>query len=70
MGNKRMWKKLAFVSALANLCGNEYTFYPPLTQMADAMPAVALRDEYQGRGLGDSWSYREKRSAFVGSFER
>jgi hypothetical protein len=34
------------------------------------MPAVALRDEYRGPGLGVSWSSQEKRSAYVGSFER
>jgi len=53
-----------------HLCGNEYTFYPPLTETSHAMPAVALQDEYRGPGLGVSWSCQEKRSAFVGSFER
>jgi hypothetical protein len=53
-----------------HLCGNEYTFYPPLTETEHAMPAVALKDEYQGPGLDVSWSSSEKRSAFVGSFER
>jgi hypothetical protein len=53
-----------------HVCGNEYTFYPPLTQTEHAMPAVALRDEYRGPGLGVSWSSREKRSAFLASFER
>ena len=53
-----------------HICGNEFTFYPPLTQTEHAMPAVALRDEYHGSGLGVSWSSKEKRSAFVGSFER
>jgi hypothetical protein len=53
-----------------HLCGNEYTFYPPLTDTEHAMPAVALRDEYRGPGLGVSWSSQEKRSAFVGSFAR
>ena len=53
-----------------HVCGNEVTFYPPLTQTAHAMPAVALRDEYQGPGLGVSWSCEGRRSAFVGSFER
>lgn len=52
-----------------HVCGNEYTFYPPLTETDHAMPAVALKDEYQGPGLGVSWSCQEKRSAFVGSFE-
>lgn len=53
-----------------HLCGNEYTFYPPLTETEHAMPAVALKDEYRGPGLGVSWSSSEKRSAFVGNFER
>jgi hypothetical protein len=53
-----------------HLCGNEYTFYPPLTDTEHAIPAVALRDEYRGPGLGVSWSSQEKRSAFVGSFAR
>ncbi len=53
-----------------HICGNEVTFYPPLTETQHAMPAVALRDEYRGPGLGVSWSCQGRRSAFVGSFER
>ena len=49
-------------------CGNETTFYPPLTELSHSMPAVAVTDSYQGPGLGVSWSYSGKRSAFVGSF--
>ena len=51
-----------------HICGNEETFYPPLTKTTHAMPAVAMRDEYQGPGLNDTWSLSGKRSAFVGSF--
>jgi hypothetical protein len=51
-----------------HLCGNEVTFYPPLTPTAHSMPAVALTDEYQGPGLGESWSTHDRRSAFVGTF--
>jgi hypothetical protein len=50
------------------ICGNEETFYPPLTETSHAMPAVAMRDEYQGPGLEDNWSTSGKRSAFVGTF--
>src|SRR6266545_4362195 len=50
-----------------HLCGNEETFYPPLTDTTHAMPAVALTDRYQGPGLGETWSNHDKRSAFVGS---
>lgn len=53
-----------------HLCGNEVTFYPPLTQLAHSMPAVAVTDEYTGPGLGVSWDLHGKRSAFVGSFAR
>ncbi len=53
-----------------HLCGNEETFYPPLTQLAHSMPAVALTDSYSGPGLGVSWDLHGKRSAFVGAFAR
>jgi hypothetical protein len=53
-----------------HLCGNEETYYPPLTQLAHAMPAVAETDAYHGPGLGVSWETHGKRSAFVGSFAR
>jgi hypothetical protein len=53
-----------------HLCGNEVTFYPPLTELAHAMPAVAVTDQYRGPGLGVSWDLHGKRSAFVGSFLR
>lgn len=53
-----------------HLCGNEVTFYPPLTEVAHSMPAVALTDSYSGPGLGVSWDLHGKRSAFVGTFAR
>lgn len=51
-----------------HLCGNEVTYYPPLTETAHHMPAVALTDQYEGPALGESWSNHDKRSAFVGTF--
>ena len=51
-----------------HLCGNESTFYPPLTQVGHAMAAVAMTDSYSGKGLGTTWTLHDKRSAFVGSF--
>ena len=51
-----------------HLCGNEVTFYPPLTPVAHSMPAVALTDAYHGPGLGVDWESHGKRSAFVGTF--
>ncbi len=53
-----------------HLCGNENTFYQPLTQTAHAMPAVAMTDEYRGNDLNTSWTLHDKRSAFVGTFAR
>jgi len=53
-----------------HVCGNEVTFYPPLTQVAHSMPAVAVTDAYRGPGLGESWDTHGRRSAFVGTFVR
>ncbi|HKF22844.1 MAG TPA: DUF1326 domain-containing protein [Candidatus Angelobacter sp.] len=53
-----------------HLCGNEDTFYPPLTATTHAMPAVAVTDEYQGKDLNIVWTLHDKRSAFVGTFEK
>jgi hypothetical protein len=53
-----------------HLCGNENTFYQPLTQTDHAMPAVAMTDEYRGNDLNTSWTLHDKRSAFVGTFAR
>lgn len=53
-----------------HLCGNEDTFYPPLTQTAHAMPAVAMTDQYVGNDLNETWTLHDKRSAFVGTFVR
>ena len=53
-----------------HLCGNEATFYPPLTRTTHAMPAVAMTDEYRGKDLDASWTLHDKRSAFVGTFAR
>jgi hypothetical protein len=51
-----------------HLCGNEDTFYPPLTETTHAMPAVAVTDQYSGKDLNASWELHDKRSAFVGAF--
>jgi hypothetical protein len=51
-----------------HLCGNEATFYQPLAQVSDAMPAVAMTDSYSGKSLGRTWTLHDKRSAFVGTF--
>jgi hypothetical protein len=53
-----------------HVCGNEVTFYPPLTQLSHSMPAVAVTDAYRGPGLGESWDTHGRRSAFIGTFAR
>src|SRR6266478_2517761 len=53
-----------------HVCGNEVTFYPPLTEVSHSMPAVAVTDAYRGPGLGESWDSHGRRSAFVGAFAR
>jgi Protein of unknown function (DUF1326) len=53
-----------------HVCGNEVTFYPPLTEVSHSMPAVAVTDAYRGPGLGESWDSHGRRSAFVGTFAR
>ena len=53
-----------------HVCGNEVTFYPPLTQVSHSMPAVAVTDSYRGPSLGESWDTHGRRSAFVGTFAR
>jgi hypothetical protein len=49
-------------------CGNDATFYSPLTPMDHSMAAVAMTDRYDGPGLGTNWNSHGRRSAFVGTF--
>jgi len=53
-----------------HLCGNEEVYYQPLAEMTHSMPAVAELDQFEGQGLGVSWTVHGKRSAFVGTFAR
>ena len=56
------------IGAKDHLCGNEDTWYPPLTKLEHAMPAVAVAHRFDGDGLGTKWSSPDKRSSFIGSF--
>jgi hypothetical protein len=58
------------LTAKDHICGNEQTYYQPLTATAHSMPGVAVLDQFNGDGLGVSWTLREKRSAFVGNFAK
>lgn len=51
-----------------HICGNEVNFYPPLTDVRDAVSAVALTDEFRGVGLGADWSNHDRRSAYIARF--
>jgi hypothetical protein len=50
------------------ICHNEEVWYQPLSRTSHAMPAYALAHQFEGKGLGVTWSSPDKRSAFVASF--
>lgn len=52
------------------LCDNEFVYYPPLTQIAHAVPAFTIEEAFHGKGLDAVWWRADKRSAFIGSFAR
>jgi hypothetical protein len=51
-----------------HICGNETTYYPPLTTVEEATPAVAVSDVYQGDGLNADWANHGRRSAYLARF--
>ena len=51
------------------ICHNEGVYYPPLTATEHAMAAYTTANSYEGKELGESWNYPNKRSAFVASFQ-
>src|SRR6266446_5731233 len=53
-----------------HLCGNEDTFYPPLTPVTDACPAFTEIAAFKGTGLNLTWESIGKRSAFLAAFSR
>lgn len=52
-----------------HICGNESTFYPPLTKVSGAYPVYTNVAAYQGDALDLTWAATEQRGAFLGSFE-
>ena len=52
------------------ICTNEAVFYPPLNKVDNAHPAYTLNMTYEGQGLDLTWTTINKRSAFMGTFER
>ncbi len=53
-----------------HLCGNEETFYPPLTEVTGAYPVFTELASFEGTGLDLTWALVEKRNAFLGHFAR
>lgn len=49
-------------------CGNEYVYYPPLTEGLDVIPAVATEHRIDTDALGTKIIDRERRGAFTGGF--
>src|SRR5687768_16992273 len=53
-----------------HVCGNEDIFYPPLTDVTDALPAYTEVAAFTGKGLGATWQLTGQRGAFLASFSR
>jgi hypothetical protein len=51
-----------------HVCGNEETFYPPLTAMSKATPVFTEVAAYRGTGLDLTWQISGTRGAFLGTF--
>jgi len=51
-----------------HICRNEEVWYRPLTKLEHAMPAYSVANQWEGAGLGTTWSSPDKRSAFIGTF--
>lgn len=50
------------------VCHNEGVWYEPLVKLEHAMPAYTTGNAYDGKALGETWSYPEKRGSYVGTF--
>jgi hypothetical protein len=51
-----------------DVCGNEETFYPPLSKVEGAYPVFTDVASFTGQGLGCTWQMAGKRNAFLASF--
>ncbi len=51
-----------------DVCGNEETFYPPLSKVDGAYPVFADLATFTGQGLDCTWQIAGKRSAFLATF--
>lgn len=50
------------------ICCNEIAYYPPLAQVTNFAPGVAIEGQFTGKGLGTNWSVPQSRSAYMGTF--
>ena len=53
-----------------HICGNEETFYPPLTPVQAAAPAFTQLAAFRDDALNCTWESVGGRSAFIGRFSR
>lgn len=51
-----------------HLCGNEETFYPPMTKVDGAFPVFTSLASFNAGGLDVTWQLTEKRSGFLATF--
>jgi hypothetical protein len=51
-----------------DICGNEETFYPPLSKVENAYPVFVEVATFTGQGLDCTWQIAGKRSAFLATF--
>jgi len=56
------------LSAKHDVCGNEETFYPPLSKVEGAYPVFTELASYTGPGLNLTWQISGKRSSFLAKF--
>lgn len=52
-----------------HLCGNEETYYPPLTEITGATAAFTELAAFRGKSLNVTWESAGTRSAFIGTFD-
>jgi hypothetical protein len=57
-----------FHEATDSLCGHEDNYYPPLTEGVKVKSAMLTENRFVGKGFDKTWSDRECRGAYVGSF--
>jgi len=53
-----------------HLCGSEFVYYDPLTEVEGAVPAYTEKHAFKGDDFNATWSCPLKRSAFIGAFSR